>query len=209
MAKTARNSTFSTVALAKQGASEAVAAVLPSNQSLSRTVRNIRLQSNDDPIPKSLKDIRVPPSLRFTFSGQPFLFFDSGRRRNVEARILIFSTPKNLEYLRTSEEWQLDGTFKTAPQMFAQVYTVHARVEGQMKPMMYALLPRKPVGLMYVFYSLLSGQLDPLFLPPSLLTLKLLQNKPSRKFFHLLLFVDVFFISCSRCGVKYRVFMMC
>ena len=43
---------------------------------------------------------------------------------------------------RTPEMW-MDGTFQTAPSLFMQIYTIHAKVDGQFFPLAIALLPDK------------------------------------------------------------------
>lgn len=69
------------------------------------------------------------------------LLFDSG---SEEQRILIiFSTRKNLEYMQRCEHWYADGTFKTNPLLFAQMYTIHAVQYSNVIPTVYALLPNK------------------------------------------------------------------
>lgn len=75
-------------------------------------------------------------------SGDQFLQFDSGPESGNE-RIMIFSTQRNLALLRQSEDWFADGTFKTAPQQFYQLYTVHALKSNRCFPCVYALLPNK------------------------------------------------------------------
>eukprot|EP00117_Sycon_ciliatum_P045118 scpid64432/ scgid32466/ len=60
-----------------------------------------------------------------------------------EDRILLFSTDENLNLLETSESCYVDGTFKSVPKLFCQLYTIHARCDGQVFPLVYALLPDK------------------------------------------------------------------
>lgn len=58
-------------------------------------------------------------------------------------RILIFQTTKNLSILENSEHLQVDGTFKTAPQLFKQSYTAHAMKNNFIIPVVYNFLPDK------------------------------------------------------------------
>lgn len=37
----------------------------------------------------------------------------------------------------------MDGTFKAAPTLFAQIYTMHVRVHGDFIPALVAFLPAK------------------------------------------------------------------
>lgn len=43
-------------------------------------------------------------------------------------RILIFATTENLRYLARSSTWSVDGTFKTAPTIFFQLFAILAAV---------------------------------------------------------------------------------
>ena len=43
---------------------------------------------------------------------------------------LIFATQKNIDMLQISRVWLADGTFRTAPLLFTQVYVVHALRRG-------------------------------------------------------------------------------
>ena len=45
--------------------------------------------------------------------------------------------------MERSPHWFLDGTFKTAPSIFFQLYTMHALVSERTIPCVYALLPNK------------------------------------------------------------------
>ena len=56
----------------------------------------------------------------------------------------------NLEMLNTSQIWLSDGTFKTAPTLFAQVYCIHGLrggpnllEDGHLLPSLFVLLPNK------------------------------------------------------------------
>ena len=76
-----------------------------------------------------------------------FLLYDSGPDTQ---RMLIFGTQRNLEMLKLAEHWLADGTFKTAPPLFSQVYVVHAlrggtqlMRDGHLLPSLFVLLPNK------------------------------------------------------------------
>ena len=64
-------------------------------------------------------------------------------QQDGEQRILMFASDDSLELLQESESWFCDGTFKTVPKLFAQLYTVHAKHHGHIIPVLYALLPNK------------------------------------------------------------------
>jgi len=71
---------------------------------------------------------------------QPFLLYDN---ENNENRIIIFSSPENLEVLKTSKYWYMDGTFSTAPTCFNQVYIIHVKMDSVTIPLVYILLQNK------------------------------------------------------------------
>ena len=57
---------------------------------------------------------------------------------------------RNLEMLQLSQVWLADGTFETAPTLFAQVYVLHALrggpdpiKDGHLLPSLFVLLPNK------------------------------------------------------------------
>ena len=88
-----------------------------------------------------------------TADGQDFLLYDSGANNE---RVLMFSSQNNLNTLRGCEHWFLDGTFKTAPTLFEQLYTIHGLTLGSTIPCVYALLPNKQQATYQsVFYQLL------------------------------------------------------
>ena len=68
--------------------------------------------------------------------------FDSGV--GDESRILIFATDTTMDLMEGAEHVFVDGTFKVVPELFFQLYTIHARSAlGNVLPCAYVLLPNK------------------------------------------------------------------
>ena len=67
--------------------------------------------------------------------------FDSGRADTE--RIILFGTSDNVRFLQDNKDWFADGTFKVTPNLFYQVYTIHAIKCNTALPLVYALLPDK------------------------------------------------------------------
>jgi hypothetical protein len=116
---------------------------LPSRDALRQTVNRIR--SSDLPVePESLDDLVIPEDLTKTLDGSDFLVRDIVLEQD---RILLFTTIANVRYLEQSPFWIMDGTFKTVPTVFRQLYSIHGRVgrneNSQIMPLVYALMSRK------------------------------------------------------------------
>ena len=123
--------------------SPAAAANLPALSNIRRTIRSQR-QNNENlpPLPATRAAIPVlPVEFQTTISGQQFLLYDSGVA-DVN-RILFFGSPDAVSLLEQSADWFGDGTFKTVPEIFYQLYTIHALVANNVFPCIYALLPNK------------------------------------------------------------------
>ena len=58
-------------------------------------------------------------------------------------RIPMFGTEVNLTTLSQHRHWFMDGTFKVAPEMFLQVFTIHALVDKSAVPLVFVLLQDK------------------------------------------------------------------
>ena len=116
---------------------------LPSRDALRQTINRVR--SSDLPVePESLNELTVPEDLTKTLSGSDFLVKDIDLDQD---RILLFTTIANVQYLEQSPFWIMDGTFKTVPNIFRQLYSIHGRVgtdeNSQIVPLVYALMSRK------------------------------------------------------------------
>jgi hypothetical protein len=65
--------------------------------------------------------------MKKTLDGSNFLIRNLTMGSN---RILIFTTITNIIQLKQSILWLMDGTFKTVPNLFKQLYTIHGNVGG-------------------------------------------------------------------------------
>ena len=131
-----------------QTASDGTATKLPKLNSLKRTIQRQRERVLAAPVqPTRLDELNLLPEYQQTAKGKHFLLYDSGPDPQ---RILIFWTQRNLDMLQASQFWLSDGTFKTAPNHFAQVYVLHALrggpdplKQGHLLPSLFVLLPNK------------------------------------------------------------------
>lgn len=122
--------------------SEITSANLPSIPSMKRTIRNIRNKDNNFPsIPNEASSLILPEDFKITDKGKHFLLFDSGV--DDTDRILIFGTNENIQHLYFSPYWYMDGTFKTVPKLFQQLFTIHGKVGNIVVPLVYILLLNK------------------------------------------------------------------
>jgi hypothetical protein len=124
------------------GMSTEAATMMPAYRASQRTIQRKR-KRNEEPIviPTSLRAIALTENLTVTSRNEAFLLFDSGA--DDDRRILMFGTMKNLQSLEEHSNWFIDGTFKVSPDLFVQVFTIHALIDNSAVPLVYALLPSK------------------------------------------------------------------
>ena len=87
------------------------------------------------PNPATLREINVPEELRRTLRGDVFLMHDSGP--DDPNKFSVFATQENLKNLLQYREWFADATFKIAPHLFYQIYTIHCICQDATLPMAY------------------------------------------------------------------------
>ncbi|CAN7984259.1 unnamed protein product [Ixodes pacificus] len=115
---------------------------LPPQDTIKRTLRRVHAKEQRPiPLPLRLEDVAIPADYASKKDGSRFLVFDSGVQD--QDRFLIFCSPQMIEVLQTSKKWFADGTFKVAPELFFQVYSLHCEVGGSVLPAAYMLLTRK------------------------------------------------------------------
>lgn len=91
-------------------------------------------------IPRTLCDCGILPPFDGTVQGDQFLQYDSGV--GDDNRILLFTTNEALLRLGTSNIYLADGTFKTVPTIFFQLYrpTIHGFINNLSFPSVYYVL---------------------------------------------------------------------
>lgn len=124
LAKTSGCTTRQVIAQSLAGVSTHALAQMPEYDALAKTVRNERKDAERKAPPTALIDVNIPDDFCKTSSGENFLMYDSGVYEE-DKRIMIFSTNKHLEFLATCDTVHMDGTFKSCPQLFGQLYVMH------------------------------------------------------------------------------------
>ena len=124
---------------------------MPSASAMKQIVRRIRKKELPSE-PECSAALVIPHSLKTTRNGEKnFLLFDTKNGEMAsenemlleDMRIIGFGTDDALRKLANSHVWFLDGTFKTCPKLFHQIYTIHYMFHGHTFPAVYALLPGK------------------------------------------------------------------
>ncbi|KAG8180604.1 hypothetical protein JTE90_018222 [Oedothorax gibbosus] len=146
------------------GCSRSAAGQMPNSAALKKTIRRTRAQVSHVPVvPSSLNELDLPAVYCKTEKGADFLLYDSGSTSSND-RILVFGTNENLNFLQNSKHWFADGTFKTSPNLFTQLYTIHAIVKNENVPVLFALLPSKSEAIYKKLFNAiksLNPQLNP------------------------------------------------
>ena len=126
-------------------------------RSLSKMARLSRRDAHSHPSnPRTLEQLILPPDYIRAHSGEPLLLWDSGYTTE-RRRSFLFGTPQNTNTLIDSDHWIVDGTFKSAPQLFTQMVGIHGLFNsGWHFPLAYGLLPGKTEAL----YTSLFEELD-------------------------------------------------
>ena len=92
-------------------------------------------------LPKSREDVHAALESMATVTSKEEEFVQVN---NIKTGIVTLSCLSNLEFLVNSvEEIFIDGTFKSCPKYFYQLYTIHGLRNGHFIPLVYALLPGK------------------------------------------------------------------
>jgi len=116
---------------------------MPSKDAMRQQIKRVRRQ-NVMSEPTSLDSLIIPEDLKHTLNGKLFLINESEIGND---KILLFTTLANLRKLELAKYWIMDGTFKTVPTIFHQLYSIHAPVghdtNSRIFPMVFALLSSK------------------------------------------------------------------
>ncbi|XP_057335878.1 uncharacterized protein LOC130674543 [Microplitis mediator] len=108
--------------------------------SMQRMIQRVRSEKIPKVEGKTLHDLTLPDELKLTEKNKTFLQYDSGQNNN---RFMIFTTYANLMKLSQCEIWAGDGTFRSVPVLFKQLYSLHGVIDGHTLPLVYMLSSRK------------------------------------------------------------------
>ena len=67
--------------------------------------------------------------------------------------MFIFRTNDGIDMLANSSQWFVDGTFRLCPQIFSQIHTIHALVNPEVLPCVFARLPSKAEMVYEQFFT--------------------------------------------------------
>lgn len=113
---------------------------LPERQDIIWTIN--RVQNRHRPLnPGSLEELNIVHPYTETILGETFLQYDSGVQD--PNRFLLFYKQNSLSRLCNSRIMLCDGTFKTVPSMFYQLYSLHGIVQDHTFPLIYVLTNSK------------------------------------------------------------------
>jgi hypothetical protein len=119
---------------------EEVIATLPNYESIKSSLYRTK-KENFPSQPAIRSQLIINDLWSKTIDGRDFVLADNG----IDDRIIIFGTSAFLIKacsLQNSVVF-MDGTFKSTPPLFKQIYTFHCFIAGQMFPIVFGLLPNK------------------------------------------------------------------
>ena len=123
---------------------------------------------NYPPLPKSIEDVCIEGNKliksdqkllnellfkgkwRLLLNGEDFTLID-----NKNLRYFIFGTTDSLKMLCSSDHMFANGTFKSSPSSFTQLYSIHTEpsVLNYTLPVLCALLPNKSTATYIAFFN--------------------------------------------------------
>lgn len=125
-------------------------------RTLKRRVQRARTHEHAFPAaPGNIAALNIPDRFKDTSDGRRFLLIDTypegeddsdddeEMENERESRIIIFATDEGLDLMERNDSWFFDGTFKVAPRLFFQLFSIHVLAEGTVIPCVYALLQNK------------------------------------------------------------------
>lgn len=95
---------------------------LPKEASMKKMAQRTRMETLPK-LPLTLGDLEEVPQAYRNLQGEKWLLFDNGS--DSSHRILVFGLQSTIRQMSTSSMWFGDGTFKSAPRLVRQLYTLH------------------------------------------------------------------------------------
>jgi hypothetical protein len=104
-------------------------------------------------VPHTRAEVNLEGEWTQTIDGRDYVLANDG----IDDRLIIFGTMQNLRLLCHAATIFMDGTFKMAPEMFCQVYSIHIWHLEIMIPVAIGLLPSKTQETYSRMFRLLMG----------------------------------------------------
>ena len=153
-AKGTAEPTVRVVGAAKRKLNDEALVYLPKDESLKRIVKRARTKLRPRE-PKTIDDVEeVDVRYVYDADGDHWLLGDNKGRN----RVLVFCTKENLRRLTQSSYLIMDGTFKVVPDVFSQLYVIHAYVHGIWAPQVFALMKNKNKASYQFLFRTLTGE---------------------------------------------------
>ncbi|CAF4089600.1 unnamed protein product, partial [Rotaria sp. Silwood2] len=122
------------------GVPDEVRVQLPTNDSLKRNVRRWRQVTTTEPTPTTFDFPVIPTKYHQTTRNTMFFRKDTGPGLN---RMLLFFTDEQQQIMENATDFFIDGTFKIVPEIFFQLFAIHALYRDHVIPVAFILLPSK------------------------------------------------------------------
>ena len=120
-----------------------VGATLPTLHSLKTSLYRAR-RSKYPKLPQNLADLLdIPPIFACTGQEHDVRFLLNNSLGDIDDGSLIMATDSCIRLLAENNRWFMDGTFKVAPRLFRQLFTVHVMLGGKVIPCVYSLMASK------------------------------------------------------------------
>lgn len=113
---------------------------LPSFQGVRSTMQRAR-SATLPAIPANLDDVHVQGIWSETWAQERFLLHVDN-----DWGILVFATDENLQRLRQCRTVYMDGTFKSCPRPYNQVFTILGNLNGFVIPFVHVLMAERTIG---------------------------------------------------------------
>ncbi|CAF0954419.1 unnamed protein product [Adineta steineri] len=122
------------------GVRDEVRVQLTHNDNLKRNVRRWREETSTAAIPLDINFPVIPDKYYRTTRDTLFLRNDTGPNSD---RMLIFFTDEQRDIMENATDFFIDGTFKVVPEIFFQLFVIHALYRDHIFPVLFVLLPGK------------------------------------------------------------------
>ena len=128
---------------------------MPSRKSFKDRITKLRSKALID-YQSAAEDI--PECFRKNLRNEKFFEYDSGV--NDSKRFVIYQSDFQLNFLKKSSIWIIDGTFKTVPKEFTQMISIHSIIFGKCFALAYILMKTKQKDIYDKVFSYIREKIE-------------------------------------------------